>query len=280
MGRGTKYAWWRRALDGVAYRTYSGGWAARAAYSLGLQGSLDVDRRSVAVPSSFRGSLKIAFASDFHAGPLTDPRLFDDVFAAIRAFEPDMVFLGGDYVSFSQEHIGDLLSRVVHLTPPLGLFAVLGNHDLWLEDATIHARLREAGADVLVNETRRVDTPAGSVLIYGMDEPGTGQPQAPPDSGEGADLRLLLMHSPLGLRHVDGFAFHAAFLGHTHGGQIALPGGIPVVLPRGCRSHARGLIDVPSNGPLLVSRGVGLSQVPVRLFADSEVHLCTIHPKE
>lgn len=69
------------------------------------------------------------------------------------------------------------------------------------------------------------------------------------------------------------------FAGHTHGGQICLPDGTPVLTAGGplCRSHSRGLFDIPGNGPLIVSRGIGCSNLPVRINSDPELIICRLH---
>jgi len=279
VGRGKHNSVLRRSLDALGRAVYRSDWGARLAYAAGLQGRLHVDRPHFE-NSRVNGSrgLRVAFASDFHAGPLTHPHLFETMVAAIAEFEPDLVFLGGDYVSLNESDIEALLRPLRRLQPPLGVFAVLGNHDLWLEDAAIVDALRGAGVDVLVNESRRLETPLGPVALYGMDEPHCGDPKPPPPSVHGLVLSLVLMHSPLGLRFLDGVGFDVAFCGHTHGGQVALPGGVPVVLPRGSgeRRYARGQFVVSDSGArLLTSRGVGMSEVPLRLWAPSEIHLCT-----
>jgi predicted MPP superfamily phosphohydrolase len=114
-----------------------------------------------------------------------------------------------------------------------------------------------------------------------MDEPGTGSPQAPSAPLPDDDIRLVLMHSPLGLRYLEHAPFHVAFCGHTHGGQIALPSGMPIVLPPGSggRRYGRGGVFPVRGGQLLVSRGLGFSDLPIRLFATSELHLITIEGK-
>jgi len=80
VGRGRNYGWGRRSLEGLGRVVYRGGWAGRLAYTTGLQGRLHVDRRTFRVPCRLAASpLRVAFASDLHAGPLTDPRLLDSV---------------------------------------------------------------------------------------------------------------------------------------------------------------------------------------------------------
>lgn len=86
------------------------------------------------------------------------------------------------------------------------------------------------------------------------------------------------MHSPLGLRHVQAYPFDLAFRGHTHGGQIARPNGRAIVLPSGSgeRRFASGYFELADGGRLVTSRGIGMSDLPIRLFSPSEVHLYTI----
>ena len=249
------------------------------AYSLRLQGRLHVDRRTFTiVESAGRTPLRVAFVSDLHAGPLTDPRLLDAAVRRIAEAAPDLLLLGGDYVSLDHGDVSQLASLLAGLKPSLGIFGVLGNHDLWQDDVAISKALTEAGVRLLVNEEHRLPEPHAHIVLYGMDEPGTGSPKSPSTQLGDGDIRLVLMHSPLGLRHLDATPFHVAFCGHTHGGQIAMPSGTPIVVPRGSgdRRHARGGLFSVNGGQLLVSRGLGMSDLPLRIFAPSEVHLCTV----
>ena len=88
------------------------------------------------------------------------------------------------------------------------------------------------------------------------------------------------MHSPEGLLALGDRDFDLALCGHTHGGQVAFPSGRPVLIPGGelNRRYPSGLFQLSENGgrTLLVSRGVGCSTLPVRLFAQAEVHLVVI----
>jgi predicted MPP superfamily phosphohydrolase len=268
----------RRWAEGIQGRLYGSGRVARAAYALGLQGRLNVDHRAFAYgEATGRPPLRVAFVSDLHAGPLTDPRLLRAAIRGIADAAPDLVLMGGDYVSLHHSEVARLTSLLSGLEPSLGIFAVVGNHDLWQDDVAISRALSEAGVRLLVNEEHRLPAPYSHVVVYGMDEPGTGNPQAPATELGSGDIRLVLMHSPHGLSYLQGATFHVAFCGHTHGGQVALPSGEPIVLPRGSgdRRQARGGLFEVRGGQLLVSRGLGMSDVPVRLFAPSEIHICT-----
>lgn len=281
MGRGLYYHRWRQIGESIEHRFYRGGWAARIAKSLGLQGKLHIDRRDFRIRAKASATpLKVAFASDLHAGPLTHPDIFDLIVDAVSEFEPDVLLLGGDYVSLHHDYVALFAQRIARIKPRYGIFGVLGNHDLWLDDRHIQTSLEMVGVQFLVNSSQRLPEPFDQISICGLDEPGTGMPDAAAMFKDAAFNRLVLMHSPLGLKHMSGHPFDIAFCGHTHGGQVALPNGQPIILPSGSgeRRFSNGHFKLEAGGELLVSRGVGMSDIPIRLFAPSEVHLCTITP--
>jgi uncharacterized protein len=279
MGRGSYYSWWRRTADRFEQAVLGTGWSSAAAYNLGLQGKVLADHQEFSHPAIPSGhELRVAFLSDIHAGPLTDQRLIEQAFRIVAQFKPHLTLLGGDYVSIHERYIERLRPLLSELDSPLGVLGVMGNHDLWADDKVIVKSLSEAGVNVLVNNVMKLRPPFERVSIFGLDEPGTGVPDASRFQSKVGDLNILLMHSPLGLGKLGGFAFDVAFCGHTHGGQIALPGGAPVVLPRGSgsRQYASGRKKLPATtSEILTSRGVGMSDLPMRLFAPSEVHLCS-----
>lgn len=217
-------------------------------------------------------SLRIAFASDLHAGPTTHPSLLDEAFARLAAAEADVILLGGDYVFLHAEYIDAIADRVRKLAPPLGIFAVMGNHDLWADDAFIARALTRAGARVLVNERVRLPSPFGHVTLAGLDDPWTGvRPRRPLfDGGDG--VRVVLVHAPEAMLYLHDEPFELALCGHTHGGHVALPGEIPILVPGPLsRRYAGGRYELSENRTLVVSRGVGATEVALRTFADPDV---------
>lgn len=278
MGRGKYYNRWRQAGEAIAHRFYKGGWAARFARGLSLQGRLHLDQHSFSIEGNSMPPLKVAFVSDLHAGPLTHPVIFDAVADAVNAFRPDVLLLGGDYVSLHHEYVDAFARRVARMKVGLGIFGVFGNHDLWMDDVYIKNRLEAVGVRFLINSSARLPEPYDQLSVCGLDEPGTGEPDALEMFKGAAPHRLVVMHSPLGIKHLAGYQFDIAFCGHTHGGQVALPNGRPIILPAGSgpRHYSSGHFHLDTGGQLLVSRGVGMSDVPIRLFAPSEIHLCTV----
>lgn len=96
----------------------------------------------------------------------------------------------------------------------------------------------------------------------------------------GAALKLAVSHSPDGYSSLRGEGVALLLYGHTHGGQIALPGCRPVVLPPGpcCRMWPHGLHDVDGTS-LFVSRGVGATELPIRTYAPPDVGLFVLRER-
>jgi predicted MPP superfamily phosphohydrolase len=259
-------------------------WAARLSYALGLQGAVRTSEITLgparAEAHRPRRPLRVAFGSDFHAGGMTDDRLLAEACAALAALEPDVLLLGGDFVTSRAADVDRIAPLLSGIPAPLGKFAVLGNHDLYVETAHLEARLERAGISVLTNRHVRLPDPFGDVVICGLDDAleGNPLPHLALDGVEGT--RIVLMHSPDVLAAMGDREFDLALCGHTHGGQIALPWGTPVIVPGGhlSRRYCRGHYKVGCNdaNALLVSRGVGCSALPIRLFSAPEVHLCLI----
>jgi uncharacterized protein len=250
-------------------------------YRRGLQGRLRVSRHEHALASDKRlpRPLVIAFASDFHAGPTTHPGMFDALGEELEQARPDLVLLGGDYVSLGGAHVEKLQALLARAAAaPLGAFAVIGNHDIWHGRGPIEDALRQAGVQLLVNRNAALAPPFDMVSICGIDDPWTGLPSAPDTFAGAGPVRVYLMHSPDGLWHLRGEQFDLGLAGHTHAGQVARADGRPVIRPSGPVSadHCYGRYEFAHHGPLIVSSGVGCSALPLRINADPELVICTL----
>jgi predicted MPP superfamily phosphohydrolase len=278
-GRGEFYTRKRGALEWAAGQVWRGGWAPRLMHRVGLGPKVRVVHEPIAIdrarwPAGVK-PLRVGFVSDLHAGPTTHPGLIREAIARVRALAPDVVLLGGDYVYLDVTHLEVIAREVETIEAPLGRFAVMGNHDLWADDGVIQARLEGAGARVLVNAPAHLPAPYDFVSVCGMDDPWTGI-RDPKRAFDGArDVRIVLVHSPRALELVGDERFDVMVCGHTHGGHIALPGPTPIVAVGG-RAHQFGRRDVGRGRTLVVSRGIGATEVPLRTFADPDVVSLTL----
>jgi hypothetical protein len=275
----------RRTLELALDRIFRpANWAASVSYYLGLQGRLRVQTTTVQVPrpagAIARPSLRIAFASDFHAGPTTSARALERAADALIALEPDLLLLGGDFVSVRADDIARLAPHIARIPAPLGKLGVLGNHDLRANHSQVAAALEHAGVELITNRWVTLAPPFDDLTICGLDDSRYGDPRADLAMDGAPGRRVVLMHAPEALHEIGDREFDLALAGHTHGGQVVLPWGKPLLIPSGKFNHRYygGEYSLGSAGArrLLVSRGVGCSTLPVRLFAAPQVHLCLI----
>jgi len=276
-GRGRNYSWARGVAESAQSLIYTGHWPARLMNAWGRR-RVEVVRHDIAAARDGRPPLRVGFASDFHVGPLTPPRLLEHALERLAAEKPDLVVFGGDYVFLDvTTRMADVIADLVGRVPAAAKVAVLGNHDLWTDHGLIEDALARGGARVLVNQALRLAPPHDDVAVVGLDEPWTGAPDPDRAFAEAGDapVRIAVAHAPEGYPHVRGRGAALMLCGHTHGGQVATPLG-PIVVhgPLGRRWPA-GLYDVDGM-PLFVSRGLGIVDLPLRLYAPPDVALLSV----
>jgi predicted MPP superfamily phosphohydrolase len=278
-GRGKYFSAARGVMETVQELVYAGGWPGYVYDRVTAGAPVSEVRHELALGRAGRAPLRMGFVSDLHIGPLTSTRLLENAFAALAAFRPDVLVMGGDYVSLEVTAAkAELLARLVGSVPAPTKLAVLGNHDLWTDHGVVERALEAGGARVLVNQSARLPGTHDDVAIVGIDEPWSGAPDAARAfaslDGDEA-VRIAVAHAPEGIPFVQNRGAALLLCGHTHGGQVALPRG-PVVVhgPLG-RKYPTGLYDVDGMR-VYVSRGVGNVDLPLRVNAPAEVALFTI----
>ncbi len=229
--------------------------------------------------------LKIAAISDIHAGsPYTGRARIEELVRRVNAAKPDVIVLLGDYVI--QTVIGgkfmppeELAPMLAKLEAPLGVYAVLGNHDWWLNGPRVRNALALSGIRVLENESVRITSGGKAFRLVGLADHIERIPDAP-----GALKRIPESEPVIALVHEPDYfpeipeRIALTLAGHTHGGQVRLPFlGSPVVPSRYGQRYAKGLIT--EGGKLLfVTTGVGTSIIPLRFGVPPEYALLTLRP--
>lgn len=241
---------------------------------------LEVKRLSLAVrhlPAAAEG-LRLVQLSDFHLQPITQLDHLRHAIALANSLDPDLTVLTGDYVTDRADDIRELAPALGELNARLGVFACLGNHDLWTDRALVTAQLEAAGLPVLVN--RGVDLPvgAGTLRLAGLDDAWSGQPDlAAALAGCPAEAPALL------LAHEPDFAdlwsqdrrVAVQLSGHSHGGQVRLPGRGALALPPYGQKYDYGLYRVGGTW-LYTNAGLGLATPGLRLNCRPEVTEITL----
>ena len=224
------------------------------------------------LPRGLRG-LKIVCLSDFHLHPFTQIDLIEQIVSKVNEIEPDLVCLLGDYVFERADSIEELAPVLSHLQSGLGTFAVLGNHDLWTDADVVRKGLEKAGIRVLINEREDFQLGGDTLTLVGLDDGWSGAPDlsnaledTPVDTAV-----ILMIHEP---DFADLYAQDGRILlqlsGHTHGGQVRLPGIGAPFLPALGRKYDQGLYKIDEMW-LYTTRGVGVIDPPARFNCRPEI---------
>jgi predicted MPP superfamily phosphohydrolase len=258
--------------------------AALGVYGFWLEpSSLRLSRYDVPVPAApnLKG-LKIVVISDLHAGaPFIDAAKIDAVTAMANAAKPDLILLAGDYIGNRGPGpipipIETIVAHLKPLSAPLGVYAVMGNHDRWYSaDSQLIYELDQAGIRVLENRHVTIATPRGPLYLVGISDNFSklSDPVRALSGVPAGAHALCFTHSP------DVFPELAptcalTVAGHTHGGQFAMLGRFIVPSRYGDR-YIAGLVR--ENGKVLfVSTGIGTSMLAVRLGVPPEVTFLTV----
>ncbi len=246
--------------------------------------SLTVAEERVAIHWPSARPLRIAVLTDLHVGsPFNGIAKLRRTVERTNAAQPDIICILGDLVI--QGVIGGrfvapetIASELKPLHASNGIFAVLGNHDAWLDHDRVQGALARNGVRVIEDTGARIDTAAGPVWIAGISDLWTGRHDITAAlSGvkdDGAPV-ILLTHNPDVFPLVPN-RVALTIAGHTHGGQVRFPfvGG-PVVPSQFGQRFAAGHV-VEGRRHLYVATGVGTSIVPVRFRVPPAVSILTL----
>lgn len=225
--------------------------------------------------------LRVAFLSDLHVGcPSVGVDRLPGIVAEVNALRPDLVLLGGDYI----EHVtgGSFVppeataERLADLKAPLGVWSVLGNHDWWYGGRKVRLALERAGIGVLENDAVRL-RPEAPFWLAALADDSTRVPDVPGTLAQTApgEPVLALAHDPGTFIDVPE-RVALTLCGHTHGGQVYLPGYGALRIPsRAPRQWAYGH-RVVRGRHLLVTGGIGTSNLPIRFNMPPEIVLAEI----
>jgi predicted MPP superfamily phosphohydrolase len=288
-GRRRAWAWpgsWPRLSELIAHLL---GVIARAIYRGEIRRGLSafLDRHRDVTRPEFRlargGSgldgLRIAFLSDVHAGSYLDEEDFLRVCERVAAEAPDLVCLGGDLVNLWEHEILYLRKGLSLLQPPLGTFAIYGNHEY---DAAYRAKpplwrsvLEEQGVEILCNRGRRLTRAGATLWLAGVDDLLAGKPdlEAALDGSTPDEPIVLLAHHPDFFEEAADVGVDLQLSGHTHGGQILFFGRTP--LRHTHEGYWSGRFE-RDGAQLYVGRGVGVSFIPIRIGARAEIVVATL----
>jgi predicted MPP superfamily phosphohydrolase len=240
------------------------------------------------LPNDFSG-LRIVQLTDFHCSRQVGVSYLQEAVALAQFQQADLAVLTGDFVHKGYQYIERMAEVLGRLTAPLGVYAVLGNHDFSVRNALgirRHRQLHQAVADaltargvvVLRNQTVQLQRGASGLYLAGVDDLWSRccdlnrvfadmEPDRP---------RIVLAHNPQTIDQLEGRRCDLMLSGHTHGGQVNWPGLGRPMLSKRAKRFAAGLYQ--HNGAYLyVNKGVGFG-FRFRFGVRPEVAVATLRP--
>jgi predicted MPP superfamily phosphohydrolase len=234
---------------------------------------LEITRMDVGVvglPRALSG-LRVGLITDVHRSLWVSDEDVGKAVGALMSERPDLIVLGGDYVTFGdRQYVGPAAEALAPLTAPHGVFAILGNHD---DDRDMPAALAARKVQILKDARTTITINGAPVDLVGI-RYWTRRAAVIESLVRGASgTVVLLAHDPRRLAEASALKIPLVLSGHTHGGQVVLPGigaiaaqKFPVVAGIGRRERTT----------MFVSRGVGTVYVPVRVNCPPEVAVLTL----
>jgi predicted MPP superfamily phosphohydrolase len=259
-----------KSLAAAGGLALTGGSTYGYAYERHAIGLTDISLPVAGLPPSLDG-LRIGFLTDVHRGRWVPA---EDVLEAVEALmraAPDLVVLGGDYVTWGdRSFVSPSAEALAGLSAPHGVFAILGNHD---DDHDMPAALIAKGVQVLKDARTRLEIKHETLELAGI-RFWTRRASDISSVIRGANgTTVLLAHDPRRLAEAAALGVPLVLSGHTHGGQVVLPGlgaiaaqKFPVVAGTARRAQTT----------IFVSRGIGTVYVPVRINCPPEVAILTL----
>lgn len=232
------------------------------------------------IPDEFDGT-RIIFLSDLHQSswPFFDGKRTGELVNQVNALNPDIILLGGDYVSNDSSYINSTFSELSKLNAPSGIYGVLGNNDP--KEATIKA-ISDSGIVYMKNGGLWIKRRNSKIRIGGVGDFLTDSQNSRTAIGNATenDFVILLSHNP------DFFPYASTkskidlmLSGHTHGGQITFFGiWAPNVHSKYGNTYRTGVKNI-SNTTLVISNGIGTSILPARFFAPPQIIVLKLKKK-
>lgn len=229
------------------------------------------------IPVSYDG-VKILQISDLHDATFGEQQ--EKLVKKVKKTEADLIFITGDLIDSNRYNLDQSLELVRQIKDFAPIYYVTGNHEIATNDMeNIKSSLTELGVNVLSNEEKIIEYNGEDIRIIGIEDPlnGITVNEALSQFAEKDLFTLVLSHRPETFQDYVDYEMDVVFSGHAHGGQFRLPGVGGLVAPgQGLfPSYTAGMYS-ENTTHMIVSRGLGNSVIPLRVFNSPEIVLVTL----
>lgn len=233
--------------------------------------------KNVVVKNEALKGVKIAIAGDFHLAKHDENRIKKAV-KLLNETNSDLILLVGDYVNGISEiqtlSFDKITSNLSRLKSKNGVYAVIGNHDIWLGQDKVKSALSKANIDILDNENRKININGTMITLAGTNDFTEDKADLVKTLKNAKKPIILMTHNP------DIFPFvpkdvDITISGHTHGGQIVLPFFGALVVPSGYGNRYASGFVVEDDRTIFITKGIGTSILPIRFNCTPEIVVIT-----
>ncbi|MDH5478633.1 MAG: metallophosphoesterase [Nitrospinota bacterium] len=287
----TRRGFFKHGMRGLFAAGLGVGFYNTTSYGVQLQ---EVTIRIRDLPRRFSG-FTIGLLSDTHASMIANNGLFEEAARLIMSKRPQMITLTGDYISgstkflsssigkFRQDYLDQLVDSFSALKAPMGIYAVLGNHDFWSGPKALESISdgfsRKLGVTWLRNRNLRLEKEGEAINLLGVDDywQNSCSLHRAYQGLNHDSVNIMLSHNPdINDDVLPQMRIDLILSGHTHGGQIYLPViGCPVVPSKFGQKYIAGLVR-DGERQTYITRGVGHLMAPIRINCPPEATIITL----
>ncbi len=254
----------------------------REPYAAILDRSLTVSEGQIPL-AGLGGSegFRVLVISDIHAGPFLAPEVLRRTLERLLETEPDLILLPGDFATVCVEEVEEAVPALSTLRAPLGVYGVLGNHDHYTKQVSrVVDLLSKAGIQLLHNDAVSIERDGSRFHLVGVDDLLCGDPKLSSALAGRPDgvPTVMMSHNPDLFPEAVKQGVSLVVAGHTHGGQIRMPG-LPVLVRMSRFRLDEGRFRV-GDSELIVTRGLGVTGLPLRLACPPEALLLQLVPAD
>lgn len=244
------------------------------------------------IPASFDG-VRIVFVSDIHHGAALSRERVRKLAQRINDIHPDIIILGGDYISRKEKYIIPVFDELRNLKSKYGIFGVMGNHDYFVNGDLTKKMMVRNGIKLCDNKSYWVKINRDSIKIGGVDDP-EGHKQELDSTIHDVhkkDFCILISHRPDYIDNINSDLVDLTLSGHTHGGQITFFGLWAPILPldnglwaslsitRKSQRFRYGLIHTKPTMQSYITSGIGTRFPDLRFFCRPEIAVLELKRK-
>ncbi len=247
--------------------------------------------RDASLPAALK-NFKLVFISDMQADEFTNNARLENFIKKVNSTNPDLVLAGGDFITSTPNYIETSAIFAGKIKSKYGVYSCVGDHDNWAYRNNTDRSLREVEQALKEHNVEMIDNEKKTIKINGADisiafitntyveKINQTRFDSVVGNGLSGDLKILLVHQPSNflVQKAKQYNFNLLLAGHTHGGQVTFLFPFKNLSPTLLETkYVRGDFHF-GNLLMVVTRGLGMSLVPLRYNSTPEVTVIMINP--